>query len=296
MLGAVRAWPGARGVAAACAGAALAAGVAAIATASERAASRPTLARCVAAWNDARSPGVRRYAASVAAGGNRPGALVFLSKDGVCGLALPLRDVVATDGGQGVFVSAWGRDWVLGADPLSGMHAGLLRHEASLEGRAMFQTNATIDYRTGELAATGGRGLARINRSVIDRSPNCSRLVYTESEPGAGGVIALFDMTRRRISCFAARSFVWRLLGSPAGSGLTVARGRVVRRLDGWRCLASAGPYRTVATEIRCDRGAQEIILTITVPHALPCRHSQSCATSERGAGETRADRRAVLR
>ncbi len=217
-----------------------------------------TIERCVAEWNTARLGDGHVLAKVLAADGPTEAALMFVSRDGVCGFAFDTEASLATGLG-GVFVTAFGGAYDLGQDPLSGLASTFdSATAAALEGRAGRTTNIHIDLHDGTVVAERGESLESVQGDVIDRTSGCRVVQVTPS-------LNAWLVGRRTVNCLRMRILAWAWeLGE--GAALTVrSRGAAAREIAGWRCVGTdqakdfSGPFGY--KRVTCTAGAGYVAL-----------------------------------
>ena len=211
----------------------------------------PTLANCVLAWNRA-VLGSGRVLDRVVA--KYDAALMFVSKDRVCGFAFP-TPVAESAGGLGPYFTALDGDYQLGWDPLTGPASRV--YWPSLEARATKHTNIRVDGRTGRVTPDRGATIATSDSIVLDIKTPCSVVVLAPW-------LARWSVLGRTVSCPWVKTLLWtwtdhettaRVQHLPSGSTL---------RILSWRCVGSdprplgpGGP--PVYLRVRCTTGRQAI-------------------------------------
>lgn len=193
-------------------------------------AGHPTLAKCIAAWNEAVLGTGKRFVRSVAADGEA--ALMFVFRDRACGLAFP--EHVSQDAGTvGVFVSALDGDYQLVSDPLSGPGSSATLGERDVQQRASGLTNVRVDPRTGEVAATvPGDEIATVPFTLLDTKTACTTVIAQPSGTG-------WKVVKRTVSWLWVRTLVWAWMDRTGKVVKTPGSNRLVRQVLGWRCVGS---------------------------------------------------------
>lgn len=211
----------------------------------------PTLANCVVAWNRA-VLGSGRVLDRVVA--KYDAALMFVSKDRVCGFAFP-TPVAESAGGLGPYFTALDGDYQSGSDPLTGPASRV--YWPSLEARATKHTNIRVDGRTGRVTADRGATITTSDSIVVDTKTPCSAVVLTPW-------LARWSVLRSTVSCPWVRTLLWTWTDHE-----TTARGQHLPsdsslRILSWRCAGSdprplgpGGP--PVYLRVRCTTGQQTI-------------------------------------
>lgn len=212
----------------------------------------PTLARCVAAWNGALL-GTGRALDRVVA--KYDAALMFVSRDHVCGLAFPTFVVQSAGGGLGPYFTALDGDYEWLSDPLSGPGSSV--NVASLEARASRQTNIRVDSRTGRVIADRGAMLATSDSIVMDTKTPCSVVLLAPW-------LSRWRVLSRTVSCVCVRTLLWTWVERQPTVRLTHLPAVRTLRILSWGCVGSdrqpLGPGGTpVFRRVRCSSGQQAV-------------------------------------